>query len=120
LLIEDNLDAAETMRAVLELMGHTVSVAHDGRAGLTLAKEQLPELILCDIGLPGMSGYDVARAIRADPATSGVHLVALTGYALPEDLERSSEAGFQAHLAKPPALHKLEEVIARLGADAQP
>ena len=70
-----------------------------------------PDVVLCDIGLPGMDGFQVARQVRADPAIGGVALIALSGYAQAEDLERSREAGFDLHLAKPPALDQLERAI---------
>jgi CheY-like chemotaxis protein len=70
-----------------------------------------PEVVLCDIGLPGMDGYAVARALRADAATRDVTLVALTGYALPQDEQRAHEAGFDRHLAKPPDLDELQRIL---------
>jgi len=73
-----------------------------------------PDLVLCDIGLPGMDGYAVARAFRADPGLAHVRLVALSGYARPEDLERSAEAGFERHVAKPASLDALEDLIGAL------
>ena len=115
LIIEDNVDGADSLRELLEFGEHWVEVAYSGPQGLSVAKEFRPEVVLCDIGLPGMSGYDVARAFRADDAFKGALLVALTGYALPEDLERASKAGFDRHLAKPPALEKLDELFGRLG-----
>ncbi len=69
-------------------------------------------MVLCDIGLPGIDGYAVARSLRADAALRDAKLVALTGYAAPEDVARSKEAGFDTHLAKPPSLEKIEEVLA--------
>jgi CheY-like chemotaxis protein len=78
----------------------------------------MPEVVLCDIGLPGMDGYDVARTLRGDAAFKATHLVALSGYALPEDLQRASEAGFERHLAKPPSLEKLEELLGSLSQGA--
>lgn len=111
LVIEDNVDAAETLRDALELDGHEVAVAHDGPDGLAKAHESHPNFVLCDIGLPGMDGYAVARAFRSDEALSQVHLVALSGYALPEDLERSAGAGFEQHVAKPLSLEKLESIL---------
>jgi CheY-like chemotaxis protein len=113
LVIEDNRDAAESLREVLALSGHEVAVAHNGLEGLARARELQPEVIICDIGLPGMDGYQVARALRADLTLRRTLLVALSGYAQPEDLERSRQAGFDHHLAKPPGLEKLEEIIAR-------
>jgi signal transduction histidine kinase len=114
LIIEDNHDAAESLREVLEISGHAVLVAHDGHEGLMRARESHPDLIICDIGLPGMDGFQVARAVREDNALKGTLLVALSGYAQPEDLERAHEAGFNHHLAKPPSLEKLEEILSGL------
>jgi PAS domain S-box-containing protein len=111
LIIEDNADAAQTLADVLALEGHEVRVASDGRAGIAAARERRPEVVLCDVGLPDVSGYEVARALRADPALRGVRLVALTGYAQPEDRRRAEEAGFDAHLAKPPALEALQALL---------
>ena len=116
LVIEDNVDLAESLRDLLELDGHRVTVAYNGPGGLSKAREILPEVLLCDIGLPGgMDGYEVARAFRADEALQGMFLVALTGYALPEDLRRAAEAGFDRHLAKPPDLEELGRMLAEAG-----
>ena len=111
LVVEDNCDAAETLREVLELIGHEVAVAHSGPEALQKARVLEPEVVLCDIGLPGMDGYEVARAFRADQMLNKASLVALSGYALPEDLQRSAAAGFSQHLAKPPSMEKLETLL---------
>ncbi len=115
LIIEDNVDAAESLRDALELGDHRVQVAHEGPGGIAKAREFRPEVVLCDIGLPGMDGYAVAREIRADETLKDVLLVALTGYTQTEDLKRASEAGFERHLAKPPSLEQLEELLASAG-----
>jgi two-component system CheB/CheR fusion protein len=112
LIIEDNVDGADMLRQALELGEHEVEVAYNGPDGLNKARVFKPEVVLCDIGLPGMDGYDVARALRSDPALRTVFLVALTGYALPEDLAKALDAGFDQHLAKPPSLDLLEQVLA--------
>jgi len=112
LVIEDNVDAAESLKEALGLSGHEVVVALDGFQGIAKAREFKPEVVLCDVGLPGMDGYQVARAFRADETLKGAFLVALTGYAGPEDQQRAAEAGFARHLAKPASLQTLEEVIA--------
>jgi CheY-like chemotaxis protein len=112
LIIEDNIDAADSLREVLAFGNHVIEVAYNGPEGLARAREFKPEIVLCDIGLPGMDGYQVARAFRADEALKGVYLVALSGYALPEDLQRAAEAGFDRHLAKPPSPEKIEEALA--------
>jgi two-component system CheB/CheR fusion protein len=113
LIVDDNLDGAESLRDVLAMDGHTVEVAHDGRRGLQVAREFGPHVVVCDIGLPGMDGYEVARALREDPSLRGAFLVALTGYALPEDQRRATEAGFDAHLSKPTTVEQIREAIAR-------
>jgi CheY-like chemotaxis protein len=84
-----------------------VRVARDGRSGLELARELRPDIVLCDIGLPDIDGYEVARTLRRDDALRGTRLIALTGYAQPEDRQRAREAGFDAHLAKPPDIDAL-------------
>ncbi len=115
LVIEDNVDAAESLREVLQLQGHEVEVAYSGPDGLKKCRELKPDVVLCDIGLPGMDGYEVARAVRRDAEVRALHLVALTGYALPEDLAKAREAGFDQHLAKPPSIERVEEVLRNLG-----
>ncbi len=112
LVIEDNIDAADSLRDVLQVQGHEVAVAYDGGSGIALAREFRPEVVLCDIGLPGMDGYEVARAFRADEALRSAQLVALSGYALAEDQQRASEAGFDQHLTKPPSFERLAAVLA--------
>ena len=111
LVIEDNVDAAQSLRDVLELAEHEVAVVHSGPDGLEKAREFRPDVVLCDIGLPGMDGYQVARAFRADEALKASRLVALSGYALPEDVQHALQAGFEAHLAKPPSLERLVELL---------
>ena len=86
---------------------HEVEVAYNGPQGIAKAREFRPDIVLCDIGLPGMDGYEVARAFHADSGLKGTPLVAVSVYALPEDLQRASEAGFVAHLPKAPSLEKL-------------
>jgi len=114
LIIEDNIDLAQSLRDLLELYSHHVAVAYDSAAGLAMAPEFQPDVLLCDIGLPDMDGYEVARSFRCDEALKDVFLVALTGYALPEDLERATKAGFDRHLAKPLDLTALEQILADL------
>jgi signal transduction histidine kinase/CheY-like chemotaxis protein len=112
LVVEDNYDAAETLREMLLLWDHEVEVAHDGREGLDKARVFQPDVVLCDIGLPVMDGYEVARAIRSDPDLSSAFLVAVTGYASHEDARRAAGAGFDRHLGKPVPVEVLEEVLA--------
>jgi CheY-like chemotaxis protein len=108
------LDAADTLREALALDEHDVAVAHNGPDGLALAHEFKPDMVLCDIGLPGMDGYEVARAVQSDDSLRGICLVALSGYATPGDLERAAEAGFQRHLAKPASLQKINDLLQNL------
>jgi signal transduction histidine kinase/CheY-like chemotaxis protein len=112
LIVEDNDDARESLRLLLESFGHHVIVAADGSRGVALALEHRPEVVLVDLGLPGMDGYEVARALRASPAGKTVLLVAVTGYGQPEDRRRSKDAGFDAHLVKPVSHSVLSTVIA--------
>jgi PAS domain S-box-containing protein len=115
LIIEDNKDAADSLSEVLGLSGHRVAVAYDGAAGLVMAREFRPEVIICDIGLPGdMDGYAVARTLRRDAVIASAYLIALTGYAQPEDQRQALAAGFDTHMAKPPSPEKLEEILGML------
>jgi two-component system CheB/CheR fusion protein len=111
LIVEDNPDTAETLKDVLELHDQEVAVARDGEEGLARVWSLEPDVVLCDVGLPGLDGYEVARRIRAE-ASAGPTLVALTGYALPEDRRRALEAGFDHHLAKPFEFSELERILA--------
>jgi two-component system CheB/CheR fusion protein len=112
LVIEDNLDAAETLQEMLLAWHHQVEVAHDGREGVEKARAFRPDVVLCDIGLPTMDGYEVARAFRADPALASTFLVAISGYALPEDERKAADSGFNRHLGKPVPVDVIEEVLA--------
>jgi signal transduction histidine kinase/CheY-like chemotaxis protein len=102
LVIEDNHDTADSLRELLEMSGLSVQVAYDGASGVAAARAQQPQVVLCDIGLPGaMDGYEVARVMRADPGLGAVRLVALTGYGEQEDRRRARQAGFDVHVTKP-------------------
>jgi signal transduction histidine kinase len=112
LIVEDNVDARETLRKLLELQGHHVRVAAEGHAALEAVRAARPEVALVDIGLPGMDGYEIARRLRAEPdAGQRITLIALTGYGLAEDRRRTAEAGFDLHLVKPVDYQKLEEAL---------
>jgi len=120
LIVEDLLDAAITMELLLEMMGHTVEIAADGKSGLAKAASFAPEIVLCDIGLPGaMDGFEVARRIRAEPRADRVFLIALTGFGTPEDKARSEQAGFDLHLTKPIDPATLESLIAGIPVRAE-
>ncbi len=113
LVVEDNSDAADALELLLSMMGHEVRIARTGANGLNAAKTFRPHLVLCDIGLPGgMDGFDVARALRANPETAQGYLVALTGYGQPDDRVKSLEAGFDVHLTKPVDGVSLDRVFA--------
>jgi CheY-like chemotaxis protein len=113
LVVEDNHDAAEMLGELLELAGHEVKLAFDAVAALHLAREFRPEVVVSDLGLPGeLDGYGLARALRSEEGLRDAYLIALSGYASEEARQRSSAAGFDAHLAKPPDLSKLEATLA--------
>jgi PAS domain S-box-containing protein len=112
LVVDDNTDAAESLVALLRLLGHETRVAHDGPQGYRLAQQFEPDLVLLDIGLPGMSGHEVARAIRATPALAHAVLIALTGWGARSDMALSQEAGFDQHLTKPVSLDALAQAFA--------
>ena len=115
LLVDDNVDAADALQFVIERDGHRVKLAHDGPGALTAAAAEPPELVLLDIGLPGMDGYTVATRLREAGLTQAV-LVAITGYGQEEDLRRSRAAGFDHHLVKPVGTARLRELIADVSA----
>ena len=112
LIIEDNRDAAETLRILLEALGHHAAIAHEGRVGIELARSFKAEAIICDIGLPEMDGFHVAHLIRESPDLSDVRLIALTGYGRDFDIRRAHESGFDEHLTKPADATQLRRVLA--------
>jgi CheY-like chemotaxis protein/anti-sigma regulatory factor (Ser/Thr protein kinase) len=112
LVIEDNRDGAESLRLLLELLNHDVQVAYTGPDGVQEARRWRPDVVLCDIGLPGLDGYGVATEVRRNPVTARARLIALTGYGQEEDLRRSQEAGFDRHLVKPVDPEELQRTIA--------
>jgi CheY-like chemotaxis protein len=114
LVIEDDEDVAAAMRVALQMVGHEVSLARTGADGIAAARASRPEVVLCDIGLPGMDGYEVARRIRADETLRETFLVALSGYAQDEDVAAARAAGFDAHLAKPASLEKVQRILSTL------
>jgi PAS domain S-box-containing protein len=116
LVVDDNRDAAELLAMILGRRGHTVRKAHDGNEGITMAASFRPEVILLDIGLPNLNGYEVAKRIRKEEWGRSICLVALTGWGQQEDMERSAEAGFDRHLVKPVDLAVLMDL---LGEEAQ-
>jgi signal transduction histidine kinase/CBS domain-containing protein len=112
LVIEDSRDGAESLRLLLTFHGHEVRVVYTGEAGVQAAREFRPAVVLCDLGLPGgLTGYDVARALRRDPETAAVRLIAVSGYGQPEDQARARAAGFDLHLTKPADPARLQEIL---------
>jgi signal transduction histidine kinase len=114
LVVEDNADAADSLKELLELSGHQVATAMTGPAGLEAARQFQPEVVLCDIGLPGFDGYELARLLRRDPSTASAPMVALSGYGREEDRHRSRQAGFRSHLTMPVNLQELELLLTSL------
>jgi PAS domain S-box-containing protein len=111
LVVDDNRDAAESLAMILELTGHEVALAHDGPAALEAAERFTPDLVLLDIGMPGMNGYEVARRLRAGPQSQCMVLAALTGWGQREDKQRAIDAGFDHHLTKPVDNQRLDAVL---------
>jgi len=114
LLVEDSEDIRTALAELLELLGHRVEAVADGLVAVERARATQPEIVLVDLGIPGIDGLEVARRIRAELG-GGPRLVALTGAAREEDRRRSREAGFEEHLVKPVDLAHLEAVISRAG-----
>lgn len=113
LIIEDQADARDSLRMLLELDGHDVALARDGAEGLAKLASMDPDTALVDIGLPGIDGYEVARRARELPNRKSILMIALSGYAQKEDRERSREAGFDLHLAKPVAYDDLRQALSK-------
>jgi CheY-like chemotaxis protein len=111
-VVDDNEDAGATLAEVLTLRGHRVRVETTGQAGVEAVLATAPDVLLCDISLPDMTGYEVVRAARAAPAARPLVAIAITGHAQPDDLRRAREAGFDAHLAKPMSLTELDSLLA--------
>ena len=111
LVVDDNVDAAESLAMLLTLSGHEVRMAHDGPSALKAALEFRPDLALLDIGLPGLSGFEVAEQIRREPTLAPIVLVALTGYGLETDRQRSRDAGFDHHLVKPADYAEVQKIL---------
>jgi CheY-like chemotaxis protein len=111
LVVDDNPDAADSLAELLRHSGHRVDIAYNGMSALARVRGHCPEIVLCDLGLPELSGYEFAKAIRREcPRT--IRLVAISGYAQPEDVRRSLEAGFDAHVAKPAKPSDIERWLA--------
>ncbi|MEJ7637388.1 MAG: response regulator [Singulisphaera sp.] len=113
LVVDDNHDTAVGLSKLLGKEGHRVQTAYDGPSALEVARSERPQVILADIGLPGMDGYELAREIRKEESTKEALLVAISGYGQDEDLRRSREAGFDHHLVKPVDFDSLIALIGR-------
>ena len=112
LVVDDNIAAAQMLSLLVSrLGGHQVDTVHDGPSAIEKVRSSHPEIVLLDIGLPAMDGYEVGRTIRSDPRFDDVLIVALTGYGQDEDRLRSRDAGFDEHLVKPAAIEDLERVL---------
>jgi CheY-like chemotaxis protein len=111
LVVDDNPDAATSLSMLLRIQGHEVFSAHDGAGGLRAAEAHRPDVVLLDIGLPGMTGYEVARRIRNEPWGRSMRLVALSGWGQEESRQRSLEVGFDVHLTKPADPSDIERVV---------
>ena len=111
LVVDDNVDGADSLARLLRMDGHSVQLAHDGPAALTAAEEFRPDAVVLDIGLPGMSGFEVARRLRGRPESRRIMLVAVTGYGREEDRVLAHEAGFDYHFVKPADVDILRHVL---------
>lgn len=111
LVVEDNADQADSLAELLTTWGHEVAVAYDGLNGVERAWNFQPDVAIMDIGLPRIDGYEAARRLRADPATSRIYLIALTGYGRDEDRRQALAAGFNLHLTKPADLDELRRAL---------
>jgi CheY-like chemotaxis protein len=120
LVADDNRDAALSLGALLEMSDHEVLIAHDGEEALRIARQALPDAMILDIGMPRLTGDQVARAVRNEPWGRRVFLVAVTGWGEPEDKERASAAGFDHHLTKPIDVDELEKLLVDFAARREP
>jgi len=109
LVVDDNEDAADSLAQWLRRSGHHVEVAYSGLTALACVRSFQPDVVVCDLGLPEITGYDLARAVRRD--SQAIRLVALSGYSRPEEVNRCIECGFDAHIAKPAAPEYIERML---------
>lgn len=114
LIVDDNEDAANTLGRLLTILGKEVRVVHNGPAAVAEVIKFQPRIVLLDLGMPGMDGIETARHIHARPASREISLIALTGWGQDQDRQRTSEAGFTAHLVKPVNLDQLEQLLAKI------
>jgi two-component system, sensor histidine kinase len=114
LVVDDSIDAADSLAILLRHLGHDVQVAHDGHAALEAARLNRPQVVLLDLGMPGVNGYRVVERLRGESGFNGIAFVAVTGSGEPEVRERTREAGFAAHVVKPVSLEALQTLLERL------
>ena len=114
LIVDDNIASAKTTGWMLEMIGHKSTLAHDGEQALEIAKKDKPDVVLLDIGLPGLNGYEVCAELRKDKAFSNILLIAQTGWGQARDKERTKEAGFDYHLIKPINFNELENLLSNI------
>ena len=112
LVVDDNVDSAQSLGLLLRMQGHSVQVVHDGRSALGAVEQQRPAVVFLDIGMPIMDGYEVARQLRREHDPSDLQLVALTGWGQEEDRRRTAEAGFNHHIVKPVNSQQLQALMA--------
>lgn len=117
LIMDDNVDAAETLASLLELEGHEVRTVHNSAQAPAVAREFVPDVAFLDLGMPGLSGFEVAKALRADPELQATRLVALTGWGAAGDRDRTSTAGFHHHLTKPVNLEELRSILSTVASE---
>jgi len=111
LVVDDNENCAITMLLTMEMLGHTAQMALDGPSAIALAKSFQPDIVLLDIGLPGMNGYEICQAMRKEPVLQNTIFIAQTGWGQKEHRERSKEAGFDYHLVKPIDIKALKNIL---------
>jgi len=120
LVADDNRDAAISLGVLLEMSGHEVLIAHDGEEALKIAREALPDAMILDIGMPRLTGDQVARAVRSEPWGRRLFLVSVTGWGEPEDKERAGAAGFDHHLTKPIDVDAMDKLLGDFAARSKP
>jgi two-component system, cell cycle response regulator DivK len=114
LLVEDNEDNRAIYTTILRHFGHTVAEAVDGEEGIRLARELLPGIILMDVAMPGIDGWEATRRLKADPETAGIPVIALTAHAMADDRRRAIEVGCEGYLAKPVEPRRVVEEVERI------
>jgi CheY-like chemotaxis protein len=119
MVVDDNVDAAQMLAALLEVQGHAVCVEYDGKGALAHARRECPDVLLLDIGLPDMDGYELARRLRSQPESAGATLVALTGYGQSQDRKEAEQAGFDHYLVKPADMDQVNAVLAEAAPGAR-